>query len=112
MSIEWTHKKVSITDIRKVKKFYILIIDDKEINSPLFVDHNIFESRVNSYYLTDNNSIARSQVLEIKWNMIINKGFFYKIDRENNEEKILKDNDKFYISFLEIDGPLGTHVPG
>ena len=29
---------------------------------------------------------------------------------DNEMEEIPKDPDKFYISFLEIDGPLGTHI--
>lgn len=111
MSIEWTHKKVSIKDIRKVKKFYILHVDDKQITSPLFVDHTIFEGRMKSFYLTDNPVFDRSQVLDVKWNMVINKGFFYKIEKDDHE-KIDKDPEKFYISFLEIEGPLGNHVPG
>ena len=113
MGIVWTHKQVAIKDIRKVRKFYILSIDGLE--NPIFVDQSIFEGRVNSYYLRDsttNQSIQRDEVLKVKWNLVITKGFFYKIDdRGNGPGKIDKDPDKYYISFLEIDGPLGTYVP-
>jgi len=111
MSIDWTHKKVSIIDIRKVKKFYLLSIDDKKITSPLFVDHNIFEGRINSFYLKDNYEFSREDVLKIKWNMLITQGFFYKYEKDGEFEQIMKDKDKFYISFLEIDGVLGNYVP-
>ena len=108
--IKWTHKKVSIKDIRRVRKFYILSID--KIENPIFVDQNIFEGRINSYYLRESAEFNRGEVLDVKWNMVIEKGFFYKIDRDADEpEKVYKDPEKFYISFLEIDGPLGTHVP-
>jgi len=113
MNIDWTHKAVKITDIRKVRKFYVLSIDDRKINSPLFVDHKIIDGRLNSYYLIDVNSIGgftRESVLQIKWNMVINKGYFIKYDQDNNIEEFHKDPEKFYISFLEIDGPLGMHI--
>jgi len=115
MNIEWTHKAVKITDIRKVRKFYVLSIDDKKIPSPLFVDHSIFEGRVNSYYLrgfdnlNKNYNIAREEVTGVKWNLVINKGFYIKMN-SGVPDKIKKDEDKFYISFLEIDGALGQHI--
>lgn len=117
MNVEWTHKGVSITDIRKVKKFYVLTLVDKKITNPLFVDHSIFEGRVNSYYLRgfnnsrlNMNDLTRDEVLSVKWNMVINKGYYIKYDATGNEDKIYKDEDKYYISFLEIDGPLGMHI--
>jgi hypothetical protein len=118
MNIEWTHKEVQIKDIRKVRKFYVISIDDKKITSPLFVQHDIFEGRLNSYYLRGSGSISskydagnitREEVLSVKWNMVINKGHFIKIV-DGNEEPVYKDEDKFYISFLEISGPLGNHI--
>jgi hypothetical protein len=116
MNVEWTHKGAQITDIRKVRKFYIISIDDDEVTSPLFVDHGIFEGRVNSYYLKgsgsniSNDDIIRQEVTAVKWNMVVNKGFFIKSGSDGVVEKIEKDPGKFYISFLEIDGPLGTHI--
>jgi len=119
MNIEWTHKGVKITDIRKVKQFYVISIADKKITSPLFVTHNIFDARVNSYYLRGFSGTAsnlgvgvnsREEVLDVTWNMVINKGYYIKLSGDGNEEKIWKDEDKFYISFLEIAGPLGDHV--
>lgn len=112
MSIDWTHKQVDINDIRKVKKFYILNVDDSLVQGPLFVDHTIFEGRMKSFYLRDIPEFEREEVLNVKWNMVINKGFFYKIEKNGENEKIPKEIDKYYISFLEIDGPLGNHVPG
>lgn len=113
MNIDWTHKKITITDVRKVFKFYVLSIDDKIIKSPLFVDHNIFDARLKSYYLKNGDEyfdIKRTDILNVKWNMVINKGYFVKYDKNQNLEKIEKDPEKYYISFLEIDGPLGTHI--
>lgn len=120
MNIEWTHKDVKITDIRKVKKFYVISIDDEEIETPLFVQHDIFEGRVNSYYLRGyNNTVSKSyavdiqptrdEIISVKWNMVINKGYYVKLS-DGEEDKVMKDPDKFYISFLEISGPLGNHV--
>jgi hypothetical protein len=110
--IDWTHKKVAIDDVRKVRKFYILSIEG--LVTPIFVDQTIFEGRVNSYYLRDNyetNNVNRHDVLDVKWNLVVTQGFFYKVDRDGPPQRIEKDPDKYYISFLEIDGPLGTYVP-
>jgi hypothetical protein len=109
-TLKWSHNKVLINDIRKVKNFYILSID--EVENSIFVEKTIFESRVNSYYLRDNSaSISRNEVLNMKWNMLITKGFFYKVERDTKPEQIWRDADKYYISFLEIDGPLGMYIP-
>jgi hypothetical protein len=110
--IEWTHTGVKINDVRKVKNFYVISVDKKEITSTIFVDINIFEGRLKSYYLKDNmDDISRQEVLGVKWNMVINKGYFIKYGKDGETERIDKSADKFYISFLEIDGPLGIHVP-
>jgi len=118
MNIDWTHKDVKIEDIRKVRKFYVISINDRKITSPLFVQHDIFEGRVDSFYLRGydvdtgrgkKNSMTREEVLNVKWNMVINQGYFIKIV-DGRQEKVHKDPDKFYISFLEIAGPLGNHV--
>ena len=109
--IEWTHRGIQLTDIRKVKKFYILSVSDKKVRSPLFVDHNIFDTRLKSYFLADDlRKINRSDVLALKWNMVITQGYFLKYDASGRLQEIYKDPDKFYISFLEIDGPLGYHI--
>jgi hypothetical protein len=118
MNIEWTHKDIKITDIRKVKKFYVISIDDAEVTSPLFVDHDIFERRVNSYYLRGYSSggsekyydLTRFEVINVDWNMVITKGYFMKLNERGEPEKIEKNSNKYYISFLEIAGPLGAHV--
>lgn len=109
MAIEWTHKSVAISDIRKVRKFYILSVNN--VANPIFVDQNIFEGRINSYYLRDDGAATRSEILDVAWNMVITEGYFYKIDREGPPIRIDKDPNKSYISFLEIEGPLGNHVP-
>jgi len=111
-TIEWTHTGVKINDVRKVKNFYVISVDDKKITSTLFVDLNIFEGRLKSYYLRNNmDDISRSDVTGVKWNMVISKGYFIKYDKDGETERIYKAVDKFYISFLEIDGPLGIQVP-
>ena len=111
--IVWTHRKVYIKDIRKVRKFYILSIDG--LKDPIFVDEYIFEGRLNSYYLRDNNRInliKRDEILNVKWNLVVTQGFFYKVvEKDGSPVKVEKDPDKYYISFLEIDGPLGMYVP-
>ena len=108
--MEWTHTKVMVKDVRKVNNFYILDINKKDITSPLFVSTQIFEARLNSYYL-NNSRFTRDEVMGVQWNMVISQGGFYKINKNGDEEKTEKDPDRFYISFLDIAGPLGNHLP-
>ena len=107
---DWTHPNVEITDIRKLSQLYVLTIKSKEINKPLFVKTHIFEDRLKSFFLVDYvDKLSRSDVLTQRWNMYITKGFFIKI-RDGiiikHDEKT--DPDKYYVSFLEIDGALGS----
>lgn len=110
---DWTHKDVEILDIRKLSQLYVISIKSKDIDKPLFVKDKIFEERVNSYFLCNSNShiapITREDILGIKWNLYITKGGYIKIQNgeviEYNEKC---DPNKYYISFLEISGPLGS----
>jgi len=116
---DWTHKYIKITDIRKLNKFYILAIDQvlketpfddiKETSYPLFVKNTIFEERLQSYFLTnDLQNIKREDILNLKWNMYITKGYHVKINEEGILVQYQHDKNKWYISFLEIDGELST----
>lgn len=118
---DWTHKGVSITDIRKLHEFYIFTISFDEENSfedenyrkaekidtPLTVKHNIFEDRLKPYFFKDGYRVTRSEIMGVKWNMYVTKGYYIKISR-GEIRKYQQDPDKYYVSFLEIDGPLGT----
>lgn len=108
LDLDWTHKDVLITDIRKLNRFYIISTnateDGEEIPSML-IKYNIFEERLKSYFLTEN--YTREMVLGVKWNMYLTKGHFIKID-ENGHAETYVHQDKWYVSYLEIAGPLGT----
>jgi hypothetical protein len=110
--IDWTHKDIIIKDVRKLSKLYVLKIHDTTINnqieSPLFVKDNIFEERLKSYFLKDMHNITREEILSVKWNMYITRGYFIKIDENGDIKKINQDLEKWYISYLDIEGPLGT----
>jgi len=101
---DWTDKALTITDIRKVSEFYIFTV--KGLNAPLMVKDKIFEERMKTYYLSENYRFTREDVTRVKWNMYITKGYYVKICR-GDIQKYPMDEDKFYVSYLEIDGPLG-----
>ena len=104
-NIEWTHQNILITDIRKIDRLYVLQLEG--FVDPLFVSHSVFEERLKSYYLKDNiNNISRENVLKVIWNFYITKGYYIKI---NNGSIVKQEQDpnKFYISFLDVSGPLG-----
>lgn len=119
-TLDWTHKGVNICDIRKVNKIYVIkislsLIDHQETekreieNATLFVKGIIFDERLQSYFLKDAFRVTREEILNVKWNMYITKGFYVKIENDVVTE-YKQDPNKFYVSFIEIDGPLGTFL--
>jgi len=110
-NIDWTHNQKRIVDIRKLSKLYVIRIDDirSELSlASLFVKDIIFEERLKSYFLKDISKISREEILNAYWNMYITKGHYIKINDKGDIEKFDHDPNKWYVSFLEIDGPLGT----
>jgi len=121
-SIDWTHKEISIVDIRKLNKLYvirILLCNPNQAYKPiteiepiektsLFIKDTIFEERLRSYFLKDITKISREEILGVKWNMYISKGYFIKINENGETEQFDHDPEKWYVSYLEISGPLGT----
>jgi hypothetical protein len=112
---EWTHTDVGMTDIRKLSEFYIFTLEtdleEDEISSgglhPLMVKDKIFEERLKPYFLKDAYKVSREEILSVKWNMYIAKGYYIKVSR-GDIQKYDMDPDKYYVSYLEIAGPLGT----
>ena len=111
-NIDWTHKNITIKDVRKLNKLYVLKIMDPmmstQIEAPLFVKDTIFEERLKSYFFKDIQNITREEILSVKWNMYITKNYYIKIDTQGNITKYDQNNEKWYVSYLEIEGPLGT----
>ena len=115
---DWTHTNVEITDIRKLAKLYVIHTNVKEnplishLNhniGPLFVNAKIFEDRLTPYFLRDVHRISREDILSVKWNMYITKGHFIKIDKDGSVKEFPQiDKEKYYVSYLEISGELGT----
>jgi hypothetical protein len=114
--MKWTHENVKLTDIRRsvrkdknnYKVLYVITIDDEEIKTPLFISEKIFRDRVESYFLQDINNISREMVSGVTWNFLITKGHYVKIDKNGNVNEVDSNPNKYYISYLEISGPLGT----
>lgn len=104
---DWTNKEVKITDIRKLSEFYIFTIDTGEVG-PLLVKSNIFEERLKTYFLKESHRVVREEILGVRWNMYITKGHYIKIQPTGTIQTFEMDPNKYYISYLEISGPLGT----
>lgn len=108
---DWTHKNVKLTDIRKISNAYIFTIETYDIETelltqPLFVKDVIFNRILKSYFLKDVYKISREEILSVKWNLYLSKGFYIKIS-EKGVTKFEHDPNKWYVSFLEIAGTLG-----
>jgi len=106
--MDWTHKDVTITDVRKISNLYIISIDDKKITPPLLINEKIFNERLKLYFLKEPHRVTREEILGIKWNMYITKGFYVKIVSETEIKEFDMDENKFYVSYLEIAGPLAS----
>jgi hypothetical protein len=113
-TLDWTHKNLNIIDIRKVNKLYVIIINavlhSELTNIPLFVSEKIFEERLKSYFLKDVSKITREEILNVEWNMYITKGYYIKVSFDGSASKFEHDINKWYVSYLEIAGPLGTFL--
>lgn len=113
--MNWTHVNVKITDIRKLAEFYIFTIDEQRgtlnpkelVDYPLMVKHKIFEERLKTYFLKDPSRVTREEILEVRWNMLIKKGFYVKIHSPGMYDTFNQDPEKYYVSYLEIAGILG-----
>ena len=107
---DFTHKNVKIKDIRlksdKVKnnKFFVIIVQG--ITEPLYVNYDILNDRVKSYFLGKSvEDIDRSELLSLDWNFIITQGFFYKIiDKNKIEVQHTVNESKYFVSVIEIAG--------
>ena len=106
---DWTNKEVKITDIRKLSEFYIFTIDTGEVG-PLLVKSNIFEERLKTYFLKEAHRVAREEILGVRWNMYITKNHYIKIDEKGGIQEFSMDPNKYYVSYLEIAGSLGSFL--
>lgn len=103
---DWTHKQVELEDIRQLKHLYSLKI--KNIDQPLFVKREIFEKITTAFFLKPLSQISRWDILAQKWNLNVNKGFYFKFNNGEVEIHEGHDPEKYYVSFFDIDGKLGT----
>jgi hypothetical protein len=106
MKLDWTHKDVTITDIRKISNLYILAIDDSNIKPPLLVNEKIFNERLKLYFLKEPHKIDRNEILSVKWNMYITQNYYIKVNENEEIIKYEQKDNKWYISYLEISGVL------
>ncbi len=108
--LDWTHKDIKITDIRKLGDVYLFTIDDKKINTPIKIGEKIFQQRLSPYFLKDWRNINREDIKSVTWNMYLSKGHFIKLDENNQitEHPRNFDPEGWYVSYLEISGPLGS----
>ena len=82
--LDWTHKDVKITDIRKLGDVYLFTINDEKINTPIKIGEKIFQQRLSPYFLKDWRNINREDIKGVTWNMYLSKGHFIMLD-ENDQ---------------------------
>jgi len=108
----YTHTDVRIKDIRLKKgknnkdDFFAIQISSPGINV-VFVNYNIFNDRVKSFFLgKDVNEVPRNELLSLRWNFIITSGYYLKIVAKNQFEKLPGTPEKQYVSVLDVAGPI------
>lgn len=109
--MDWTHTDLIIKDIRKLKQLYAISIDHEDITGSILINSDIFDERLKSFFLREPRNITRGEILAQKWNMYVTKGFYVKQDLlpgGNLLTEFPQNPEKWYVSFLEIAGPLGS----
>ena len=108
--MDWTHKGLKITDIRKLKQLVAISVDNKEIEGSILINSDIFDERLSSYFLGSARNVSRHDIMSVEWNMYATKGYYVKQNLMSGDElqKFEQNQDRWYVSFLEIAGPLGT----
>ena len=105
--MKWTHHNLKIGDIRRNGKLYIIYIEGNDApDVPMTIQADILDERLRSYYL-NKTEFTRDDILNVYWNMYITKGYYIKI-KNGDAEKFTQNPNKYYISYLEIAGDLGT----
>lgn len=106
--MNWTHESVTINDIRKLKQLYAISIIDEEVEGSILINSDIFDERIKSYFLKDISQISRTDIIGVKWNMYLTKGYYVKTHPVDGLMEFDQNPDKWYVSFLDIAGPLGS----
>lgn len=105
-TIDWTHKNIKFSDIRKNNHLYILsIVIDSNIKV-VTIKNDILIERLENYYLKPITEISRKEILDLEWNLYLTKGYYVKVHNDM-VEKFYQDPNKYYVSFLDISGVLG-----
>ena len=93
--INWTNKNIKFRDIRLQKDFYIITLlnesnsldeldDSKKCELiKVKINSNILNARINEYFFNQPDKITRDNILNLRWNLVLTKGYFYKV---NNSE--------------------------
>lgn len=106
---EWTHEEVELLDIRKNDKMHILHLNIPEIDNPVVtINNDIIIDQLNTYFITGLDLVTRNDIMELKWNLVLTKGYYVKLLKGGEAEKQYKNPNKWYVSFIKVSGSLGT----
>ena len=111
--IEWTNKNVIFRDIRLIDNFYYITLLNESNSETLYDSSQLITVKFNStvlnnvlssYYLVKKDFFARDEILTLKWNLVLTKGFYYKNINDSYVE-MKKEPDQWYISYININSP-------
>jgi hypothetical protein len=106
MNIDFTHKGLTIQDIKKIKKNDFYKIKFKELDEILSVSAISLEYRLCGYFMKDSiNYISRDEILSCKYNINLTTGYYLRIE-DGKLKNFPSNNRKSYINFISIDSEI------
>jgi hypothetical protein len=106
MNIDFTHKGLTIQDIKKIKTNDFYKIKFKELDEVLSVSANSLEPRLCAHFMKDSiNFISRNDILSSKYNIHLTKGYYVRVEGNKITTYPSKIN-RSYINFINIDNEI------
>jgi hypothetical protein len=107
MNIDFTHKGLTIQDIKKIKKNDFYKIKFKELDEILSVSAISLEYRLCGYFMKDSiNFISRDEILSCKYNINVTTGHYLRIEDGKLKHFTSRHSKKPYINFISIDSEI------
>jgi hypothetical protein len=106
MKIDFTHKGLTIQDIKKIKTNDFYKIKFKELDEVLSVSAISLEPRLCAHFMKESiNFISRNDVLSCKYDIHLTKGYYLRIE-DGKIKTFPSRNNRSYINFINIDNEI------
>ena len=105
--MDFTHRGLTIQDIKKIKKNDFYKIKFKELDEVLSVSAISLEFRLCGHFMKDSiNFISRNEILSCKYNINLTIGYYIRIEDGKLKHFPSRHIKKPYINFIGIDSEI------